>query len=198
MHIRLSRADIERYCHDTKDREDPDSPDLWLSSKARKILFHACGISPAHQEMIESRYGARLPFVLAADPFRIYTDFDGISFEKTARLWRRTAENSDRRCILRAAILEAFDHFERAGHTYADTDAIQERMAKVSGASMQEVGWAWRQAADNGLIVEMEWRGIRRAMLHRSYYEEASIASEIKSCCCPRKIGQIIPVDVRR
>lgn len=181
MHIRLSRTDIEQYCLDTRDREDQDNPDLWLSSKARKILFHACGIGPAHQEMIESRYGARLPFILAADPFRIYADFEGISFEKAARLWRRTAESSDRRCILRAAILEAFDHFERAGHTFADADAIQERMAKVSGASMQEVRWAWRQAADNGLIVEMQWRGIRRAMLYRVYYEEASIASEIKS-----------------
>src|SRR4051812_29360164 len=103
MHIRLSRADIDRYCQDTKDYEDPDQPDLWLSHKARKVLFHACGISPKLQNTLEAHYGGRLPFVLATDPFRLYAEIDAISFEKAARLWRRTSESADRRCILRAA-----------------------------------------------------------------------------------------------
>nr|WP_281024348.1 AAA family ATPase [Microvirga calopogonii] len=154
------------------------------------MLFHACGISPKVQDTLEAYYGGRLPFVLASDPFRLYAEIDAISFEKAARLWRRTSESSDRRCILRAAILEAFDHSERAGHTFADSLTILERMAVTSGASMQEVQWAWRQAIDNGLIMEVSLHGVRRAMLNRVFYEEATIASEIK-----QRVGRMpIPV----
>ncbi|WP_262030528.1 ATP-dependent RecD-like DNA helicase [Microvirga sp. Mcv34] len=180
MHIRLSRADIDRYCQDTRDFEDLDQPELWLSQKARKILFHACGISPKLQDTLEAYYGGRLPFVLATDPFRLYAEIDAVAFDKAARLWRRTAESADRRCMLRAAILEAFDHFERAGHTFADSQTILDRMATTSGASMQEIEWAWRQALETGLIVELSLHGIRRAMLNRVFYEEATIATEIK------------------
>lgn len=178
--IRLTRHELHNW-REQNTHIPADDRGQWIKEHAIDILFSACSIPSSTLTDIRERWPERADRIILTDPFRLYAEIDGITFQKAFRIWRRTSDGTDRNAILKAAAIAALDQNERSGHSYMDRDTLIGNIARYSGETRQESIAAYHSTVASGAILEYPLNGITRTILRRTYREEAAIARLVKA-----------------
>ncbi len=153
-----------------------------LNRMARDTMLYLSGLGlPAPISMkIYKRYGDTSRDILAADPYRLSDDIQGIGFQKADEIAIKNGMERDDERRLRAGVKYVLsDAVSSAGHTYLPRDELAHASVRLLNVDRALIDRAVMQLMLKGEIIAERSTGEDCVYLRRLYDAEADVAARL-------------------